>query len=1223
MTTRLYVRRPVLYGGDHIELTDDYGPRRGAPFFDSSGGSLVELGMRCAEGEASQGTFLFTDPYADPDADPFATSFPLAHNLVTWTEDAPGAEVWLFRGRVVTDEGGRRDAVIDHETEWEITVEDGNAELRGQAFAEHWVRPEETDVARLLALQAFILNGSSSTAVQSRDSCQVTVSTSHLAPNSNTVTMPAKKYVAGTQPLDVVRDCAQTAGKNFAVVIHHTGGSHLCLFYTVPGDNSTYTSPIKISDHLADWDPEDLTAPIFEPHWERGDATLFQMQTMTSGLVGVWGSSEQFTFVEDTAVRDNYEYWVDTAHTSAATAAEADDKAAGELFLRKQLQVTHRVSIIMLPEQVDMVGAGMSIQMRTAATHDPDVEAYVTRRICECRFEPRIDGRYWCHMDIERPILLNPRGPGYSVPIPPVQSEPPTSAVTDYIWTLESSPNEDVTGLYPCGSASNSTWHPGLCHAHVLNPGIGVSGVPISPGTYHFRAISQVGCDFSYGSKGMRVEAFNAASTVIFTHDFPEHPDSGIYTDEADLVFPAGTTKFGFGSYSIANANNCFQIYEAELTHGGSGDSFIGTPPPPAPTDGLGDIGTSPIYSPSDHQHGWQTAENTPVADAGGFFAGANVEEVLQELSSGAALSWKPPVRVATTAAGTLASSFENGDTVDGITLATDDRILIKDQASGAENGIYTVNASGAPTRAVDFDDVGKAEGAAVLVREGTANADTVFVCTTDGTITIGTTATVWAAVSGSAGTLNDLTDVVITSPADGQVLTYDSGGSQWVNEAPTGGGGGTEMELDYAQITSTANPTATTEGTANTVITGNAVTYDGATTVLVEFFSPYARPDDTTNGRELRIYLYEDGSSIGRMALYIAGQGGGPAPGHIAKRRITPSAGSHTYSIRASVNAGTGTILAGAGGSGNDMPAYMRIVKSIPAVSGASVQTNEVRNFPSLENADNAQPEWWEESAGTATLTEVDLAGEGITESWERALKLVTTADVHALQTYTYADEKRLKSGKTVSARVAVWAVGGVTARVRLQSTVGSLGVSTTTAAAWTVLTVEGVVLDGTAVDLRLEVNNGTAYFVPLAFGVGSSAPNELPPRSLVYRNSITRPTVESLTGSTGKALADVDLTANTSALAALANLHIDMEEGTSGEIYSYGTRPNGSSIASASGAIRRAVVSGDNAENTASQWTEILDDGQIFESELIRNTGGGSIAGLNVYLDGWWEWA
>lgn len=103
---------------------------------------------------------------------------------------------------------------------------------------------------------------------------------------------------------------------------------------------------------------------------------------------------------------------------------------------------------------------------------------------------------------------------------------------------------------------------------------------------------------------------------------------------------------------------------------------------------------------------------------------------------------WKDSVDVATTAAGTLATSFANGQTVDGVTLTTGMRILIKDQASGAENGIYTVNGAGAPTRATDADSSAEVTaGMSVPVAAGTANADTIWTLTTNDTITLGTTA--------------------------------------------------------------------------------------------------------------------------------------------------------------------------------------------------------------------------------------------------------------------------------------------------------------------------------------------------------------------------------------------------------------------------------------------------------------------------------------------------
>jgi hypothetical protein len=123
-----------------------------------------------------------------------------------------------------------------------------------------------------------------------------------------------------------------------------------------------------------------------------------------------------------------------------------------------------------------------------------------------------------------------------------------------------------------------------------------------------------------------------------------------------------------------------------------------------------------------------------------------------------AGLSWKQAVRAATTGAGTLATSFENGDTIDGVTLATGDRILIKNQSAGAENGIYVVAASGAPSRATDADSGAEMVNASVYVSEGTVNADTQWTCTANATITLGSTSLVFSqlstggAPSGAAG---------------------------------------------------------------------------------------------------------------------------------------------------------------------------------------------------------------------------------------------------------------------------------------------------------------------------------------------------------------------------------------------------------------------------------------------------------------------------------------
>ena len=115
-------------------------------------------------------------------------------------------------------------------------------------------------------------------------------------------------------------------------------------------------------------------------------------------------------------------------------------------------------------------------------------------------------------------------------------------------------------------------------------------------------------------------------------------------------------------------------------------------------------------------------------------------------------LDVKDSVRVATTANGTLSSAFANSQAVDGVTLATNDRILLKNQTTGSQNGIYTVNASGAPTRATDYDASSEVTGGAfVFVEEGTTNADSGWILTNNGAVTVGTTALTYAQFS-SAG---------------------------------------------------------------------------------------------------------------------------------------------------------------------------------------------------------------------------------------------------------------------------------------------------------------------------------------------------------------------------------------------------------------------------------------------------------------------------------------
>lgn len=111
----------------------------------------------------------------------------------------------------------------------------------------------------------------------------------------------------------------------------------------------------------------------------------------------------------------------------------------------------------------------------------------------------------------------------------------------------------------------------------------------------------------------------------------------------------------------------------------------------------------------------------------------------LQQVANGR--SFKDSVRAATTANIALSGT----QTIDGVAVVAADRVLVKNQSSGAQNGIYVV-AAGSWSRATDADATAELRaGTTVSVEEGTTNGDKQFSLTTDGTIVVGTTALTFA----------------------------------------------------------------------------------------------------------------------------------------------------------------------------------------------------------------------------------------------------------------------------------------------------------------------------------------------------------------------------------------------------------------------------------------------------------------------------------------------
>jgi hypothetical protein len=203
--------------------------------------------------------------------------------------------------------------------------------------------------------------------------------------------------------------------------------------------------------------------------------------------------------------------------------------------------------------------------------------------------------------------------------------------------------------------------------------------------------------------------------------------------------------------------------------------------------------------------------------------------------SIAAGLSWKAAVRAGTTTAGTLASSFANASVIDGVTLVTGDRILIKNQAAGAENGIYVVQASGTPLRSSDANSsTNLVDNTAVFIEEGTTQADSAWTLTNNGTITPGTTALVFAQFAGTGGTGTVTSvSVVSTNGFSGTVATPTTTPSITIQTSVVGliKGNGTALSAATLGTDYVNNSSFVDEETPTGTINGSNVTFTLANT--------------------------------------------------------------------------------------------------------------------------------------------------------------------------------------------------------------------------------------------------------------------------------------------------------------------------------------------------------------------------------------------------------
>lgn len=282
----------------------------------------------------------------------------------------------------------------------------------------------------------------------------------------------------------------------------------------------------------------------------------------------------------------------------------------------------------------------------------------------------------------------------------------------------------------------------------------------------------------------------------------------------------------------------------------------------------------------------------------------------------------------------------------------------------------------------------------------------------------------------------------------------------------------------------------------------------------------------------------------------------------------------------------------------------------------------NQVMNYPSLETADGAQPEWWEVQNANITLTEEDATGEGIAQKYERILKCVggaSGATVYFYQRYIHADQPIWDDGLVrMSAGAWIYNMTTGTVTMELYDNGGAAqlaNVNVTGTGFWVWAEMNNVLIGTTSTDIRFRhsANNATFYVAMPMINVGSTV-RPWTIRGLRYKYYDGWVVVN--VDPNGAGWTDVDVTAKTSPITVLATLAVHYLNSTTNNI-GIRLRRKGDAASDNYQNVVRNPVTGRYIVGTRNV---LLNDSQIFQYYSAAAVGDNEI--LYISLLGAYEW-